>query len=592
MSGTEVQVTETNTVTWDGKSTYFPANKNFHYFTIYPPLISQETNLESQIQEIIVVDESGKKLSFEKKIEGGGLELKVPYYKDLVNGVALRFKLTYKTTLLTKKEGGVLEILHNAISKDFQSRRKSSSGNYDEVNTMEYVFNIPTTLGVPDFYLPASGKVTLDSLNSKIRFTHDDLKENAVRITVGKKRMVKFVLTANVSKTNDETNNLFKQIINNQIQLALPNDFDANGQKVFFTSITPYPNKVEVDADGNLIATIPVSATESGEIRIEGFAEITRQPFAKDSLFKWAVTDIPADLLKYTQPALPDWPSQDSKIAAIAVGLKDPNGSILQSANNSVKFVIDTLEYRNFTTIAELRRLGALGALESKKGVCMEYSDLLLTLLRNQGIPTRNVYGDGVGSLIDRSINGIGHQWVEIWLPEKGWTPIDPTWSENGYIVQGPDLDHFVWYKTSESPDEPSGFSCTTWDDQSPCEDNILIDTDSVDELPDTSQLLSVSQLIQDVNQKQTQSWTNLPVISPIVSFIGNSSVGRFLANGTTVNILLAVFSYIILFIVVKWLFGLYKRFFGQRDAPYVMQSAPQTPVQPPVPVTPPFGSP
>jgi hypothetical protein len=566
-----VSVSETHNITWNGTSTYFPANKNNNIFTIYPPLVTPNLDIAQQVKNIKVVDEFGKPLTFQKKSNGGALEITVQYYEDLVSGNPMTFVLRYDTTLLTKKEGGVLEIMHNALSKDYQERRKSSSGTYDEVFKTEYKFLINKSIGTPDFVLPSSGKVSDAGSATSVTFTSKDLVQQPVRITVGSKRLVKFTLKTVIDKTNGDVHPLVKSLVNNQIELALPTDFAAVGQRVYFSNITPRPNKLETDVNGNLIALIPVNAAEGGEIIIEGYAEIARQKFSKEDARKWKFSDIPAEMKPYTIGALPEWPVDDPEIGDIVTKLKDTNGSIITTVENAVKYVTDTLEYKDFSTAAELRRLGAKGALAAKQGVCMEYSDLLLTLLRRLGIPSRNVYGDGVGSLVDQSISGIGHQWIEVWVPEQGWISIDPTWSENSYMIIGPDLDHFSWYKTSESPNEPSGFSCVTWDNGSPCNQSVTIETSSVDSLPAQETLETVQDLVASVEANARQEV--FPGAGKLAETLGNSYLGRLLLNNISLNLLLALGIYLVLYMLVKNIAGVMKKNQQKRGEPSLTQN-------------------
>jgi transglutaminase-like putative cysteine protease len=68
-------------------------------------------------------------------------------------------------------------------------------------------------------------------------------------------------------------------------------------------------------------------------------------------------------------------------------------------------------------------------ALESRKGVCQDFTHIMIALVRQLGIPCRYVSGylhhqaDGVV----RSADGATHAWAEAWLPDTGWIGFDPT---------------------------------------------------------------------------------------------------------------------------------------------------------------------
>ena len=68
-------------------------------------------------------------------------------------------------------------------------------------------------------------------------------------------------------------------------------------------------------------------------------------------------------------------------------------------------------------------------ALESRRGVCQDFTHIMIALVRGHGIPCRYVSGylfqepeDGV-----RSPEGSTHAWAEAWLPGLEWVGFDPT---------------------------------------------------------------------------------------------------------------------------------------------------------------------
>ena len=68
-------------------------------------------------------------------------------------------------------------------------------------------------------------------------------------------------------------------------------------------------------------------------------------------------------------------------------------------------------------------------ALESRQGVCQDFSHIMIALVRGLGIPCRYVSGylyHGDNSS-DRSVRSATHAWVEALLPGLGWVGFDPT---------------------------------------------------------------------------------------------------------------------------------------------------------------------
>ena len=69
-------------------------------------------------------------------------------------------------------------------------------------------------------------------------------------------------------------------------------------------------------------------------------------------------------------------------------------------------------------------------ALKNRRGVCQDYTHIMIALLRRAGIPARYISGyifqepEGEEEL---DISGASHAWVEAFLPATGWIGLDPT---------------------------------------------------------------------------------------------------------------------------------------------------------------------
>jgi transglutaminase-like putative cysteine protease len=68
-------------------------------------------------------------------------------------------------------------------------------------------------------------------------------------------------------------------------------------------------------------------------------------------------------------------------------------------------------------------------ALTLQAGVCLDFAHIFIALARSLGVPARYVsgylYRDA--DRAERSADGATHAWVEVCLPDVGWTGIDPT---------------------------------------------------------------------------------------------------------------------------------------------------------------------
>jgi len=86
-------------------------------------------------------------------------------------------------------------------------------------------------------------------------------------------------------------------------------------------------------------------------------------------------------------------------------------------------YVIDTMEYKKVGT--GWGNGDTYWACSAKYGNCTDYHSLFLSLARSEGIPARFEMGLPIST--DRDDGKIGgyHCWLQFWLPQVGWVPID-----------------------------------------------------------------------------------------------------------------------------------------------------------------------
>lgn len=95
----------------------------------------------------------------------------------------------------------------------------------------------------------------------------------------------------------------------------------------------------------------------------------------------------------------------------------DLNGRIFR------EFIFDTKATSLATPVAEV--------LETRRGVCQDFSHLMLACLRSLGLPARYQSGyimtrppEGKERLVGADAS---HAWVAVWVPHHGWVELDPT---------------------------------------------------------------------------------------------------------------------------------------------------------------------
>ncbi len=69
-------------------------------------------------------------------------------------------------------------------------------------------------------------------------------------------------------------------------------------------------------------------------------------------------------------------------------------------------------------------------ALQHRRGVCQDYTHVMIALLRRRGIPARYISGymfQDPEKKMEEDFSSASHAWVEVYLPSAGWIGLDPT---------------------------------------------------------------------------------------------------------------------------------------------------------------------
>jgi transglutaminase-like putative cysteine protease len=107
-----------------------------------------------------------------------------------------------------------------------------------------------------------------------------------------------------------------------------------------------------------------------------------------------------------------------------------PGARLAQLALRTAQHIHDHFEYAPDVTLASSP---IDDVLEKGKGVCQDFTHLMIAVLRSFGVPARYVSG-----YVHRpNKDSQSHAWCEVWLPKLGWLGIDPT---NNCLAG----DHFV----------------------------------------------------------------------------------------------------------------------------------------------------
>lgn len=234
------------------------------------------------------------------------------------------------------------------------------------------------------------------------------------------------------------------RIIPIETELALPPD--TNLQKIFVEKLTPQPQSVYIDQDGNYMARYQLRPAENKLVTFTGFAQINSQSRSEVNTHYNRQPD-----LQYLKTTDKYWQLPNASFAKLKTSLDIYN------------FVTSTLSYDYGKRLPGNSRLGAKKILEDpSKAVCVEFTDLFIALARSKGIPARE--NEGYGFSQDPTfrplslISDVLHAWPEYYdSGKKTWVAIDPTWQNTSGIdyFSSFDLNHVVFVihgKNSEYP--------------------------------------------------------------------------------------------------------------------------------------------
>lgn len=215
-------------------------------------------------------------------------------------------------------------------------------------------------------------------------------------------------------------------------------------QKVYVYEINPPPSSVETDIDGNYLGTFAIPAGSVKTVVFRGYVELTTTPReeirTRDQEHMAAATKS-----RYlTQESY--WTVDEDMLKKIPEESRD-------SIKGVYEYVVKKLSYSlKRASGNDVTRMGASWIMNNPTlAVCMEYTDLLIALLREQGTPAREVVGyavTGDETVLPSSFFGdVLHAWPEYYdSAREYWHPVDPTWEDTAGMdyFSAFDLNHIA----------------------------------------------------------------------------------------------------------------------------------------------------
>lgn len=361
-----------------------------------------------------------KQLPIEVEKEADITKIKVQFTDAVVGkGKSRTFVISYVDSGIVYKNGQVWEIRIPRVQ------------NIKQYESYVLQLSVPKQFGNPAF---VSGQPARVDTENTIAYTYsqEQLIEGSVLAAFGDFQVFSFELSYHLK--NPYTSKGVTQI-------ALPPD--TAYQRVYFESINPLPTKIDLDQDGNWLATFELNPKERVSVVAKGNVQVfvSPQDFYPKNLY-------PSKEQLYGLYLKRDryWESDDQDIHELAQKLKTPQAIY--------DYTVSTLNYDYSRIREDVKRLGAKYSLQNpNSALCMEFTDLFISLSRAAGIPSREIngyaYSENPSAKPLSLIADVLHSWPEFWDEANGvWKPVDPTWEKTTGGVDyfsNFDLSHIVF---------------------------------------------------------------------------------------------------------------------------------------------------
>lgn len=356
-----------------------------------PNFYAQEYSLlldSDKITQVIAYDDGGV-ITPEISVKDGKTQIALTFnVKEIGLGKSLKFSLRYEHSGIASKAGSIWEIYVPGVIND------------PDIGAYNVSLAVPPNFG-PAAYLtplPANGK----------SWTKEQMIRGGIAGAYGTSQ--NFDLTLSYALTNPGMGNQLQEI-------SLPPS--TAYQKVTLSDLSPSPQTVTSDAEGNWLARYQLGPRQSLNVTAKVGVSIFLTP-RKDFVQPPVNEQLHTEAKEY-------WQTHDPQIAALAKQYNTPR--------KIYDYVAAALEYDFEKVNGTATRMGAIATLKDpKRAVCMEFTDLYVAIARAAGIPARRIVGYAYTNnpkLRPLSlVTDVLHAWPEYYDKETNtWVPVDPTWA-------------------------------------------------------------------------------------------------------------------------------------------------------------------
>lgn len=381
--------------------------------TVYATEYVLEIN-STEIQNVLVSNADKKPLPFTATpgINTTTIRVQFPEEQRVVGREKEQvFQISYTSQDIASQYGQVLEV---SIPK---------LANPEDFAAYKVTVIVPQKFGKPSLVEPAQYRFEEAPGSGVVQFNNVG-QQQGISVLFGESQTYELNVQYHLSNSSQNVG---------VVQVALPPD--TAWQRLQYTTITPKPEKITKDTDGNWIAEFRLAGEDKTAVQVQALATIYAQPqpeFIVQSPFRegarqnWWTHQSNQTYLSSTE----FWPVETPVIQQLS--------DTYQSPRAIYDYVTDTLtyNYQRFEQPDAQSRLGAVKALEDTgNAVCQEFTDVFVAIARGAGLPARRVTGFAVtqnSRLRPLSlVADVLHTWPEYYDAQRElWTPVDPTWAD------------------------------------------------------------------------------------------------------------------------------------------------------------------
>lgn len=407
-------------------------HSTYRFFENGSAQVTQEISLVNQKPDLYVTEYVfgiiGEKIQNVKAWDNQGpLKIRITANEEKTNvylsfnekvvgkGATLAFVIKYEVLNIARKEGKLWRVI----------LPKLEAKNLPNQYSLEV--KIPSSFGSLAFASPFPQRTSISNDIISYFYEKNDLLNYGVLLEFGDYQIYNFSLIYQL-----------ENVQNFPVRRSITLPPDTNYQLLDYKKIEPLYSDIEKDPDGNWVAYYDLNPNQKMDIMVVGKAKIFPSP----------INLLDPGLINkndYLQ-AQRFWEINDSRIEEIA--------SLLKTPKEIYDYVIKTLDYNYDRINQDSKRMGAATvASNPDQALCLEFTDLFVTLARAIGVPSREIEGFAYTTnsrLRPLSLTAdILHSWPEYFdEPSQKWKMVDPTWGKTtgGYdYFNNFDMSHFTF---------------------------------------------------------------------------------------------------------------------------------------------------